>query len=491
MLFSPAGKRLLKLIVIVAALWALLYAGLLVWGKHRWEQTLMELVAKGETLNITDLAPPKVPDAENFFAAPFWQESQTSETAPASNYFSQLKGALGGNQGSPLPSVTASTAPYSQPVDLQLLANTWRKINKEPDRTEPAAQYVLSQLEPARAPLEALREATKRTGSQAFGDDRSPLNLAIQGRFSYLYARLAEKSLALRAIAESAIGQGAFSAQDLNTLLLTIDRFAREPAWSIQSARNNLIYSSTRGVWNGLYYNCWTNEQLESFQKTLSELPVRVPSIQAMRADRAEIAHLIESSANQGGFLAWIKAIQPDNPPEDPAIKLLLTLYPRGPMFEGLASFCLSTQQVIEAMQKTPIQSSNFPSLDHSCEITHHTFAPIHAKSVEYLSYFVGFAENSLIAETRARQASVACALELYHREHHAYPDALTDIPGLALDPFTGQPFLYQRPPSGGYILWSPGLDGKDDGGKPSDHRNVGDIMWSMPAERAAYAVAR
>jgi hypothetical protein len=63
----------------------------------------------------------------------------------------------------------------------------------------------------------------------------------------------------------------------------------------------------------------------------------------------------------------------------------------------------------------------------------------------------------------------VAAALAIYHAEHGSYPKTLADLGGAAvaalpLDPFTQQAFVYV-PQDSGYLLYSRGINGVDDGG--------------------------
>ncbi len=71
------------------------------------------------------------------------------------------------------------------------------------------------------------------------------------------------------------------------------------------------------------------------------------------------------------------------------------------------------------------------------------------------------------IAELEAEE--IACALELYRREHRSYPGSLAELspaylPAVAPDPFTGDPLVYRRTPEG-YTLYSLGPNMQDDGG--------------------------
>lgn len=78
------------------------------------------------------------------------------------------------------------------------------------------------------------------------------------------------------------------------------------------------------------------------------------------------------------------------------------------------------------------------------------------------------------------QQAITACDLEEFRLEHGRYPDRLVEAAGKAcIDTISGQPFPY-RQTENGYVLYSVGIDGKDDGGvRRSNHPSgPGDLVW-------------
>jgi hypothetical protein len=74
------------------------------------------------------------------------------------------------------------------------------------------------------------------------------------------------------------------------------------------------------------------------------------------------------------------------------------------------------------------------------------------------------------LAETEATvgTAQVAAALRIYQLENGQYPQTLSALAPLlgapALDPFTGNPYLYRRE-GPGCVVYSVGSDGLDNGG--------------------------
>lgn len=86
--------------------------------------------------------------------------------------------------------------------------------------------------------------------------------------------------------------------------------------------------------------------------------------------------------------------------------------------------------------------------------------------------------------------ARLALALGLHKSERGGYPDALEELAGyfpegLPADPFTGKPFVYKRTDEG-FLIYSLGADGKDDGGKPAKTAaSFGDVVWRHLERRA------
>lgn len=71
--------------------------------------------------------------------------------------------------------------------------------------------------------------------------------------------------------------------------------------------------------------------------------------------------------------------------------------------------------------------------------------------------------------ESAVRQLQIAIALERFHQAQGHYPDSLDSLttarPLNFTDPITGTPMVYRLSPERGYVLYSRGEDGLDDGG--------------------------
>ena len=91
----------------------------------------------------------------------------------------------------------------------------------------------------------------------------------------------------------------------------------------------------------------------------------------------------------------------------------------------------------------------------------------------------IGIAEDR--ADQRMRTLNVALALAAYRSDHGGYPERLEALsprylPELPQDVFTGESLQY-RATAGGYLLYSVGANGEDDGGRDESADPAGDDM--------------
>jgi len=107
---------------------------------------------------------------------------------------------------------------------------------------------------------------------------------------------------------------------------------------------------------------------------------------------------------------------------------------------------------------------------------------------------FHRWADTSATKVTRLRLLACAAAVRAYRMRHGSYPRTLAEagVADLNQDPITGGKFVY-RPGAKGFLLYSRGVDGQDDGGKRVEESRIfqakGDISlisYSVPNATAA-----
>ena len=84
---------------------------------------------------------------------------------------------------------------------------------------------------------------------------------------------------------------------------------------------------------------------------------------------------------------------------------------------------------------------------------------------------------------TRCEQVEIAAQLGAWKRQNGSYPESLDALVSgmsepLPLDPFSGEAYSYRREGEG-FVLYSVGPDGKDDGGANAEKRVEGDLVWT------------
>jgi len=119
------------------------------------------------------------------------------------------------------------------------------------------------------------------------------------------------------------------------------------------------------------------------------------------------------------------------------------------------------------------------PSVEESVE--HLPSYPPHILTMILMSAFGHPQKARDGAIARRDLAEVALLLKAYRAEHGGYPQSLQQLGGindhpLPTDPFSGKPFVYRRE-GAGFLIYSWGSNLKDDGGKVGKTQDEGDIV--------------
>jgi hypothetical protein len=93
--------------------------------------------------------------------------------------------------------------------------------------------------------------------------------------------------------------------------------------------------------------------------------------------------------------------------------------------------------------------------------------------------------DNFARSHAETEMMRLALALERHQLEHGTLPPSLdalipAHLPAVAEDPFSGRPLRYRRLDHG-YLLYSVGPDGVDDGGRPRDAKDKQQKTWDIP----------
>ncbi|MEO6907469.1 MAG: hypothetical protein ABI210_06225, partial [Abditibacteriaceae bacterium] len=129
---------------------------------------------------------------------------------------------------------------------------------------------------------------------------------------------------------------------------------------------------------------------------------------------------------------------------------------------------------------RSPFTLTSKPNVDK--EIMH---APWYAIASKNLLPIGNFQQRSNRSDAQRQEREIAFALAAYHTKYHQYPTTLAPAEKLwkstfPLDPYSNKPFRYKSDGKT-FLLYSVGLDGKDDGGQRREFRGSfikQDIVW-------------
>jgi hypothetical protein len=301
----------------------------------------------------------------------------------------------------------------------------------------------------------------------------------------------------MHATAELDAGRAAEAFEDLKLGLRFSDGIRDEPLLIDHLVRIATLAIDLQTVREGLYRHAWADGQLAELESRLASLELLSEYQLAMRGERAcEVGGL--DFLRREGFCSNPMdylgsedgaAAQSSTPPLNPM--------PSGWFYQNMLT--------ISRM----FQTFTIPTVD---ERAHRVFPEVAETGVRALGKmrtgpYTIFAKLLLPALGRAVQrtarmqtyvdaASVACALERYRLANGKLPDALetlapTLIARIPDDVIDGKPLRYRVKADGGYVLYSVGWNGTDEGGQlawkeqtkePGLDLTKGDWIWMMPA---------
>lgn len=460
-------------------------------GKRAWAALQREVSARGESLELSSVAPPPVPDEENFalapgvagvlgYAAPGPGEDQGSSDAAS--------GILSFNQGRHEPRPTANWA-LQQATDLAAWQRFFRRhpLNNPalsgqtidqpafpvaPEPQTPAADVLLalSRYDPA---LEVLRAASQRPKARypiAYEDGF----FALHDRNGHFEDNLlaAGRILCLRASAELALERSDAALHDTLLALRLADSLRQEPYNRLHHSRDAMLRLCLQPVWEGLALHRWQDAQLLALQQHFANEDLLADFRLRVRGETLVTMNLADQlqALFEGRRSAWTRGLGTDFE-ERFWIWVARVAYPRGWLYQDKAwiyRFYERRSDVFKALDNTDRRQ-------WSAEVRRATDPFLLMLVVPRLNeVFHQASPSALYLQTACQEASVACALERYRLAQGQYPDSLgalvpvwlRQVPTDLLDP-QGSPLKYRRQTDGGFVLYSIGLNRLDDHGTP------------------------
>lgn len=464
-------------------------------GQREWTRVKHDLLARGEKLTLVELAPEPVPAEDNFYADPLWEELHASGTGQNPGEPSLQKGKRQLDLLSP-----PITSPNYQKVaadypDLSVSGTTVRGVllkligDKEAEaaRQRRAAEFILATLKEPEPILTRVTELAKRP------DSCFPLNYdeGVAMHLNHLtYLLNLGQIFRIRTWAEISLGNREAALADTLTLLRLTKVSAREPILISQLVRVAMASLAIAAIRDGITAHAWSDADLAAFEHDLASINLVPDLMLALRGERGSFNQIADSLRKSPGEIRRLIEGTQAGPPdaEDRMGALGAGIFLRTFFSADQAFFNQLIQQCVDNLDRATEDGLTPKSMPEDA-VKNLSKGPVLVKFRNFLSLLMlpalsGAGRRFADAQDQIRMTRVACALERYRLRHGCYPDTLDALtpdflPALPVDVVTLKPIRYRTGEKEGFLLWTPGWNEKDDGGKPADRKtNDGDWIW-------------
>jgi len=526
-LWSHRGFRYTFLTVLsIAAFWFMLHLALNWSGEKRWQRIKTQLEAEGETFDFYSLYPPPIPDDQNFCAIEPLNGIRTPEGSSPEAVAAQAKRKAIMQQISFL-MVPNSTGIGGQSTNLSNWAVLFNMFTGESLDTNKRLKEI---VDAGTFPVEAKSWVGVKTAVERQAPIWGTLAAAVEERRHADFlprqtrdglpdmlvklpvphlnsAQHLANLLRFHGFACTQAREGGSALSDIQSMLrlaqgadatlmlighlvgTTIRTQAIQLTWGLNEAR--ILQESDLAKLQNEWRRC--DILASNLRATRSEMITGVDSIAA-----------IENRPNERWFV-----FAPTSGPlvSSPRFASLNRMIPRGLVTHSKAAMLEFQRHHLlyslkmnglrnrfNAMETMEDDLSSQTGWQHFDTIVARSFAGTYG----LISRMVAYSENQRL------QAILACALERHFLRHGSYPATLE-----ALDPefrekndlldVNGEKMHYSLVPGGRFRQWSPGPDGRDDGGKfsvelsgvrqlsPYTYSYQGDWVWRYdPAVKAS-----
>lgn len=513
------GRLMLQIglfaITLVVTLFVLVFV-IYGWTTERaWRSYEKAQEAKGEKLYLKQLIPKPVPDGENFAMTPllaplldYTQNSQGRNQGPAlgGNGFNQtdLLSVESKNKKMKVPQVghwqLGEMTDLADWQDYYLSVDSPQKLTGKGRPSEEVLK-ALGSAENKEA-IEELIQASKRPYAYfpVHYTDANPAAILLP---HLAIARRINRFLVLSSLAYLSEKQPDQAAQRLEVSWKFMEAFQNEPILISRLVRLACWQETLQVIWEGASMHGWNADQLERIQRELEKSNFLSQFVDALQGERSfgnamyarwlsSTSLLVEDAPNLGSDYA-------------PEIPRHLSgwagiLIPRGWIRENQLhqnQYCDFAADALRALEPSqgayrPMDMGTFES-QQAALLQGNKFRYF---MVRMLAPALGKSINRAIKAQASRDvALVGIALERYHLERGEYPKSLDALSPKWLkvvpnDVYTGNSLHYQLTPKNGFVVYSVGLNGNDDGGDwpksmadADDRRHSGDkssddVVW-------------
>ena len=504
--FSRGALRFYAWLVVgVTSAVVLFYAEESWRGKRAWAALQLEAAARGESLELSSVFPPLVPDDQNFALAPGVSGLTESGNLPFYHGGPHNWPGAQFNWALQQPTDLAAWQTFFRRHPVTASNTTTDKVSRlafpvAPEPQAPAVDVLLalSRYDPALAVLRAASQRPNVRYPIAYDDGWFALTAPRSSPVENLYA--AVHILCLRAVAELAQDQSEAALQDTLLALRLADSFRQQPYDQLHRSRGAMLRFCLQPVWEGLAGHRWNEAQLLILQQRFADMDLLPDYRVWVRGETLMMMNLADQfhAFLEGRGSPWGNRLVSTEDSDRFWVWLFRVAYPVGWLYQDkvwIYRFYERRADVSKALDPAN-QGHRYAEMRRAIDP-----ALLIMVAPKLQEVFQEAAQGVLFFQTVCQEVTVACALERCRLAQGHYPaslDALVpawlkQVPTDLLVP-SGAPLKYRREADGGFILYSVGLNGVDDQGKPGllqkDWRGVqsdsprldaGDWVWRQP----------
>ncbi len=232
-------------------------------------------------------------------------------------------------------------------------------------------------------------------------------------------------------------------------------------------------------VWAGLVEHRWGNAELEGLEERLAALNMVEEGARCLRGERAF-------------GLSWLLPLEGDQAVEDP-MHAAIRWWPAAMRYRNQLGMAMMMQELL--LDRLAVGGRSVRLLvseeDQTLVRSYVKMSPYNLFVPNLWPAVEKSLEKTARVQVTVTLARVGVALERYWKAQGEYPEQLgalvpTYLAELPVDPVNGGALGYHRESGGHYLVYSVGLDGKDDAGKPAPERwsgtgddaVLGDWVW-------------
>jgi hypothetical protein len=488
-LFSRGALRLYGWLGVGLISLVLLFYAEEAWrGKRAWVDLMIDLKHRGDSIELSSVVPPPVPDEQNFVQAPGVAKLLGyGQVEPA-------RSSRGGFFCGPPERWPAASWALGQATDLR----AWQKYFRQPpvpgsphwdeheeplsfptpqEPGEPAAD-VLVALSCFDTNLAILRSAAGRPFAHFPVEYAKGYWALYEGgvRFPKDTFLGAANVLSLRASAELAQNQAELALGDILLALRLGDTLRQEPFAVAHYTRAEMFMRTLQPVWEGLAGHKWNTAQLAVLQERFSAMTWRSD----FRAcARGETLLLLDAINQVQAFFEHRHSAFGDRlatqtkADERLVIWLVSALYPTGWLYQDKVWLYRYYEQHERELSKTGFREASRQQL--LAALRRATDPQVVIQGYPKLSAVYEESDKAVYFDTVCQQVKTACALERYRLDKGSYPVSLNallpaylaQVPQDILDP-SDSPLRYSSREHKSYELYSVGWNRQDDRAQPS-----------------------